>query len=633
MCRMSLLEMKTSMEALVEQMMPLFFSQDFQFAVLLHFRWCPASDTMSLFFIYHTVDGVREFVPMWSKAFQGFAKIDLSTNEFVVNAKNIKTLVRGLTKNETTELLDMGDITFAKSKSKGELQDVVIQKCDEIFTYFCGVMGTDEVSIARDTDDLNTPPDAKATGLVFLKKGRNMTVYWMKTAKGVGSVELGFPAGILPNITTTEALKAVVENFSKKTVEDMLSAYGRRVVCRGSETWMTSDKFHDYLKQNWDSILQLAKGTAMLRGQRALEPEEEDDPVNANATSSADQPVCVKLFIDISFTTHMPLEFVESLMDKFPMVVPICEESQNIFTIGNLKEYVAKKTSLTTAEFDIIDSRVFSDEEAVIELHECSTLRMLIKAPTLITVCVSRADGDKSDDLYLYFDINRATVGDVKVQICTEKGINMNDFVLKHGAKVMDTFRRLQEFMETKDDDIIKITFVGAGLSGGGARHRVIKTVLKDTSAGASPSLSQSDSQLFQSIIVGASSLPRATIADAKWEFASLDLSVLQQMEDYLKHSKATNNSKVIGVLDFIPAVANINKGMEKMAWAKETMTKLLSDYLQTVCADDANGVKSALVRKYVEGRIAIKKEQVSQQSAPPVVPPTAPSSGDVAMG
>ena len=73
--------------------------------------------------------------------------------------------------------------------------------------------------------------------------------------------------------------------------------------------------------------------------------------------------------------------------------------------------------------------------------------------------------------------------------------------------------------------------------------------------------------------------------------------------------------------MDFIPAISNINRGMEKIAWAKETMTKLLTEFPQTECADETNEVKASLVRKYVDGRIAIKKEQVAQQLAPPMAP------------
>ena len=68
-------------------------------------------------------------------AFQGFVELDLSSNKQVVNAENIKTLVRGLGKNEAIKLLEMGHITLAKSKSKNELQDKVIEKWNEIFTY------------------------------------------------------------------------------------------------------------------------------------------------------------------------------------------------------------------------------------------------------------------------------------------------------------------------------------------------------------------------------------------------------------------------------------------------------------------------------------------------------------------
>eukprot|EP00438_Fugacium_kawagutii_P022883 Skav214830 [mRNA] locus=scaffold1772:235425:237206:- [translate_table: standard] len=593
---------------------------------------------MSLFFIYQTVGAEREFVPMWSKGFQGFAKLDLSTNERVVNAGNLRTLVRGLGKNEAMELLDMGHIVYAKSKSKSDLQDKVVEKWDEIFTYFCGVMGTDDVSISRGNDVLPIPPNAQATGIVFLKNGRNMTAYWMDTVKGVGSVELGFPAGILPNISTFEALNDVVETLSKKTMEDMLSAYGRRVVCRGGETWMTGTKYHDYLKQNWNSILERAKGDAMMRGHRAPEPEEEHDPTDA--ISSASQPLSIKLSIDVSFATGMPLEFVEGLCEKFPMDVPIREATCEISTVANLADYVAKKVGLATCEFDIkadtthLTTSEISPEDTVDGLYLSSEVKVALKPPKLITVCaINRTGGYETDEHFMYFDRVRSTVGDVKVKLCLEKGMNMNEFVLKHGSKVMDTFRRLQEFMDTADDDIIKVAVVGAGLLGGARNQKVIKTILKTTGTGASPTLGQTDMPLFQNIIVGASSLTRATVADAKREFASLDLSVLQQMEEYLRTSKSTNPVKVVGVLDFVPALSNINAGMEKMAWAKETMTKLLTDFLQTECSDETNEVKASLVRKYVEGRIAIKKEQVSQQSAPPVAPQTAPSGGDVAMG
>ena len=155
----------------------------------------------------------------------------------------------------------------------------------------------------------------------------------------------------MPNISI-EALNAVVETLSKKTVEDMLATYGRRVSCRGSETWMTESKYHTHVRQNWDSILQMAKGTAEMRGHRAPEPEEEDDPTNATATSSANGPICLKLAIDTSFATFAPLEFVVGLREKFPIDVPVREATHEIFTVANLIDYVAKY-GLATSEFDI----------------------------------------------------------------------------------------------------------------------------------------------------------------------------------------------------------------------------------------------------------------------------------------
>lgn len=193
---------------------------------------------------------------------------------------------------------------------------------------------------------------------------------------------------------------------------------------------------------------------------------------------------------------------------------------------------------------------------------------------------------------------------------------------------------RIEDYLS--DDDTSMSVFMSLRIRGGGGRNqRVIKTIVKNTDASSSSLLVADDMQKFNAMVVASTHLATATVATAKIEIASLGVPVLEEMLRYLQHSKSTNTAKLAGLLDFIPPIDNMNKGMEKIATTKEKMTKLFMDFFQSECADENNEVKVALVRKYLEGRVAIKKEQIAQQTAQSAsrAPNAPPTGGDVAMG
>ena len=183
------------------------------------------------------------------------------------------------------------------------------------------------------------------------------------------------------------------------------------------------------------------------------------------------------------------------------------------------------------------------------------------------------------------------------------------------------------------DGDTSMSVYMSLRVRGGGGRNqRVIKTIVKNADTSSSSLLVADDMQKFNAMVVASTHLATATVSSAKMEIASLGVPVLEEMLCYLQHSKSTNTAKLAGLLDFIPHIDNMNKGMEKIATTKEKMTKLFMDFFQSECCDENNELKIALVRKYLEGRIAIKKEQTAQQTASPA-PNAPPAGGDVAMG
>ena len=562
---------------------------------------------MSILFVFDKEDSREKFYPMWNNGLQGFAKFNLASNEKVVNAYNISLLVKGLGKQEALNLLDMGNITASKNKSKEKVHEMVVEKWDEIVTYFCGVMGTYDNSVSRGTDALPTPAEARASAIVFFKKGNNLTAYWADGLKGVAAVEMGYPLFLHPNIRTSERLNEIIHTISKKALEDMMSSINRRVVSRGSETWMTSDRLQQHVQENWHTIIERARGQSILPSMELNEPDEEDEPGN---TQRLDK-LAMKFALDIPIKSYMSAELLERTKAMFPMNIPIGCREHHIFTVGHAMDYIAKMSGLAKCEFRIMDkSTIPTDEASLVELYE-KQLRVVLQTPRIVTVCINRPDDDSSG-FSLCFDPERTTVGDVKHSICVEKDLEMNSFVLKYDSKVMDTWRRLREYMDNKDDALIKIKLAPAGLMGGGLQRGVAKHILK--SKGDKQVLNE-DATTFKTTFDACLQVFNSGTYNVAMAIEELQVAQLQELETFLEPNKKPNNVKCSEFYEHLTPYINMADTSEKIACALAQFRELVSADLKSSFGKTDATIVNALRRK-VSNTLAVKKDRIAQSQS-----------------
>ena len=179
------------------------------------------------------------------------------------------------------------------------------------------------------------------------------------------------------------------------------------------------------------------------------------------------------------------------------------------------------------------------------------------------------------------------------------------------------------------DKDCYTAYIVLKGLSGGTKGTKVIKTVLKGNVRDLS-CVGASDRSTFESIINQSQKLTTLKMEDVKAVFTSLPLESLQEMETYLTKHKATANVKAQGVISFIPAIKDMDTMMSKIGATTERARNIIHDYFKSECVDEEGEVRIPLITKFIQGRIAVKKEGYT---TPPVaVPSVAMPHADVHM-
>ena len=146
----------------------------------------------------------------------------------------------------------------------------------------------------------------------------------------------------------------------------------------------------------------------------------------------------------------------------------------------------------------------------------------------------------------------------------------------------------------------------------GGGKPKTIRTVVKDKSKG----VSASDMVVFQNILTQSQQLQNLKVEDIKATFTNLPLPILKEMKYYLEHDKGTATIKMAGIIGKIPAIAQMEDAMSKIATTSQMAREICTKFFQMNCATPEGDVRLPMLKSFIDGRIAIQEEASGSSGA-----------------